>query len=201
MRSCGTELDTLVEYVEKKLNDSDSTQLESHLEAGCESCQKHIRLLTRISSALTVGDIAHAPADQVKIAMSIFREHYRKPIQIGWLARLVYDSLSSLQPALARGERTASRHRLYKTEEYEIDLWEDPISQQESYLIGQIIPINGRQAAQWKSVHLSSAEGNEIAITQEGSEFHAPAVSPGNYGLTILVDGNVLKVENLSLGV
>ena len=200
MRKCSIELNSLVDYVKKKMDVPNADQLETHLAEGCESCQKQIQWLTRIGSALTSGDITHAPEYQINTAMSIFRERFKKPVQISWIARLIYDSLSNLQPVMARGERSSSRHRLYQTEKYEIDLWEDPISQQESYLIGQVIPTEGSGPVLWDTVQLSNSEGNEVTLTHEGSEFHAAIVPSGMYSLTILIDGNALKVENLTLG-
>ncbi len=200
MSKCRMDLNSLADYLDKKMGESDSARIETHLAAGCESCASQIQWINRVSSAFIFGDVSHAPVLQIDKAVSIFRDLYTKPVQINWLAQLVYDSLSSLQPIMARGERSASRHRLYQTENFEIDLWEDPISQQESYLIGQVIPVNGSDPIHWDSVQLFCRDGNEISLVQEGSEFHASAVPSGNYRLSIMISGNILKVENLALG-
>ncbi len=201
MSNCSITWKTLVDYIDNKLSKSDSELLSLHLDSGCEHCRQQLDFIGRVNASLTSGDMTHAPKLQIDKAMAIFREQNRKPLKEHWLARLIYDSYSNLQPVAARGERTASRHRIYRADGYEIELWEDPLTDRDFYLIGQLLSTTSDKVHETcESIRLVNSQGHESTLTFEDHEFHAANVHAGAYELMIAFDGNILKVENLIVG-
>lgn len=200
MKECRVTLNVLADYLDG-VGDTEVRQaLGQHIAEGCLQCRNSLHWLRRTLGALAQVDAGkQAPDAAIARARALYREQFRPPLSIAlpaFLARLVFDSRSSPVAVGARGERTAAYHQIFSADAYDIDIWQEPMSDVSWYLIGQVLPIDVDEIVVPEAVVLYEASGDLIPSVEEAGEFHIPAVPEGTYQVHLrLADREVIIPE------
>jgi hypothetical protein len=117
-----------------------------------------------------------------------------------WLPSLVFDSRQSLAMAGARGAGSASYQVVYRAENFDVELWQDPLENGQWYVIGQVLSPQGDAEIVPQSVRLVPNEGDPLTLQPADAEFHLPLVPAGIYTMTVsLTDGDI-QINDLHIG-
>lgn len=128
------------DYVRGLSPPGERTQMQEHLDSGCEPCRATVGWLTEIA-ILAAQDVAVEPPEQV-----VMRAHaiFTAPEPRDWIERLeqlaaelVFDSERDLQPAGVRSVESGAVRLLYRAGDYSIELMLEP-AEGSCEIIGQI---------------------------------------------------------------
>lgn len=199
MRRCGLPFEALIDYYEGRADDATVERVRTHLATGCQNCMTALARLERTLKAFREPGLIHAPVEALTRASALFRERFRKPERPSLLAQLLFDSRAT--PALtgARGEAETSRQRVYSTDVYDIDLWQEREGEN-WYLIGQVMPKQEGLEARPEAVTLLLADGTALTAVFENEEFHLNNIPAGNYTLRVRLDEAELVLPDVAVG-
>ncbi len=135
------------------------------------------------------------PEAALQAARHIFSAPPRRP---GILAALRFDGRQGL--VLARdGAPGSSFQRIFETETYLIDLWEERTAGNASYLIGQVYEKTTGATLPAEGVFLLASGTTRIARS-EGAEWHAESVPAGQWSVQLWLESETLLLENIQVG-
>ena len=140
------------------------------------------------------------PSSLLERSRALFRERFPAPQRTTWLPRLVFDSRQQMAMAGARGAGSASFQLIYRTDAFDIELWQDPLENDQWYIIGQILSQQSDAEIVPVSVALQSATNFKLTLTPETSEFHLPMVPAGIYQMTLGLSEGDLEISDLRIG-
>lgn len=201
MTRCQVPFEMLLNVYEGRGDRASLDVLRDHLATGCSSCQQSWRWLQRVLAASKEMDSVPIPEWPTALATARFRERYAIPARPKLLARLSFDSHLQSLSALARGDQELSRHLIYSTDDYDVELWQEMISRQACYLIGQVLPKQGGAAMHLQSVSITDVQDNILSVTPKEVEFHLPFVSAGLYQMRIALPEAEICLSDVMIGV
>ncbi|MEW6743290.1 MAG: hypothetical protein AB1486_11075 [Planctomycetota bacterium] len=116
----------IVDLVEDRLAAPERTELQAHLETGCDPCREAMQWFTRVREAMLTDTTPDPPEWLVRRAVTLFRRmpSLPQPPRAGRLvAALVYDSSTSGRAGQVRRHAPAeSRSLLFRAEHIDVDL-------------------------------------------------------------------------------
>ena len=117
------------------------------------------------------------PDSALDRAASLFREKFTRQKRTLSLARLVFDSFHAPRTAFARSAEPTAWQRLYQTETYNIELWQEGNAQEGWYIIGQVLPEQGRRDARrfGSAVYRFGWRGSPRRLAERGISRRPPA--------------------------
>ena len=196
MSRCKIQFEELVDYQDGSASGERFLQLCQHLTTGCTFCEASLSELKKIHQVMLMPELVSAPHAVQSSARAIFREYSRSKSPLAQIAKLLFDSRSNMSPTMARGEKGAFQ-RLYATEEYEIDIWEERIDANHYYLIGQAMPQGGGAAILPELVEMISSDGSRCTTFFEEAEFHIPIVARGKYEIQLRIADTDIRMTDL----
>ena len=185
MLRCGMAFESLLDYYEGRADEATAAQVRAHLAARCKTCQQRLARMAHTLKVLPELGRLPVPEEAMERARAIFRERFSQPERPSILAQLIFDSRTNLALAGARGEESASIQQHYRTERYDIDLWQEGAEEKTWYLIGQVLSTQGNMILQPEAVLLRSSEGVTRMARIDPREFHFDAVPEGSYEMTV----------------
>jgi hypothetical protein len=200
MTRCQLTFEMLLNAYEGRADAADIESVREHLAAGCASCRQSWAWLERVLSAARGMDNVPVPDWPVALATALFRERYVKQERPTLLALLTFDSRTLPRPASARGHQELARHLIYSSDDYDVEIWQEAISREAFYVIGQVLPRQDGSAIALESVALTDSKGDTIRITTEGGEFHFPAVAAGRYQVRFEMAEGVICLFDVIVG-
>ncbi len=93
----------------------------------------------------------------------------------------------------------SSFQRIFETETYLVDLWEERTAGQTSYLIGQVYEKTTGATLPAEGVFLMASGTTRIARS-EGAEWHAESVPAGQWSVQLWLESETLLLENIEVG-
>lgn len=204
MDLCDVPFETLVDLEDGRLDVAEATQIQLHA-APCRACSRSLAwlrvTLPRVRAVLAREE-PHPSASAVAYARSLARRipvARPDPFLALRIARPVFDSRQSA-PVGARREAPAPVQRLFETDVYVIDLWEEAEASGPVYLIGQAhVRVDGTVAAP-DGVAGIDASGAVWPARLEGAEFHFPALVPGRYQLRLSLPTEEVLLIDVEIG-
>lgn len=194
--------ETLINYIEGHLPESDRAQTESHLAGPCQQCAARLaRIRVILESMASPGPVL--PSSEVLgRAVAIFRERSaaasRSPLRV--LAELLFDSRLQMSPAAARGA-AHTRQLLFATEKVDIDLNISP-EHKEHTLLGQILDRQQADAHPPAFVTLQNDSGTVVSGMEVDTlgQFTFRHVPSGVYDLVADLGDQEVAITALELG-
>ncbi|MDP9382871.1 MAG: hypothetical protein M3Q29_22585 [Chloroflexota bacterium] len=186
----------LADLVEGRLSPEARMLAQSHV-SGCAACGAEARWLEHTITLMREDSSEDAPAYVVARATRMFRPRVaaeRPSIVRRLVAALRFDSA---QQPLAFGVRFVlppPRQRLYRVDDYDVDIRIAP--EGSGHVVsGQVLgPINGGSVYLWDAMDTVQTELNAL------EEFVLPAVSPGCYTLRIDCGEVSVQIPDLDVG-
>lgn len=199
-------LERLSDYLDGRLDATESAVLQAHLVAGCQSCNADRAWYERVRHIAASDESIEPPPWIIKRALKIFTQPRTQPglaARVGHLiAALVFDNRE--RPALAGVRSTAADNRqlLYRAATYSIDLQIAALEPERAAVTGQLLR-EGEML--FESVcHLPLAlirNGQTVRATStnERGEFTIPPIECGQYDLRIDTSDADITIVGLSL--
>lgn len=200
MLRCGMAFETLLDYYEGRADEAAAARVREHLTAGCQTCQQQLARIARTLDVLPELGRLPVPEPVLERARAIYRERFSKPERTSILAKLVFDSRTHLALAGARGEENTSLQQHYRTDSYDIDLWQEWTEEKAWYLIGQALSTQGDAILRPDAVLLISPEGATQTARIEPREFHFDAVPEGRYTMIVQLGGVDVTLPDVLVG-
>lgn len=201
MKRCGISFETLADYQDGMADVEASVQVRAHLDAGCAHCREILAWLNTSAVTLREAQRVQVPQTALDRAYVLFRERFRAPERISWLARLQFDSHRGL-PALAgaRGARPEGFQLIYSTDAHDIELFQEPTEAGTWYVIGQVMPREGDGTIVPQQVIFRAKEGGNVSVTPQTEEFHLPSVPSGLYQVSLRLAEGDIALADVSIG-
>lgn len=188
----------LVDHLDKRLEEAESSEVAAHLAGGCATCTETAGWYQRVRLIAANDDTIAPPSWVFKRALRIIEKQRNLPAlieRIGQsIASLVFDSFSGPVLAGVRSTETADRQLLYRAGEYSVDLQITPSENSRADLIGQVL----QEGASFESVSrlkldiLMSGQVVESTVTDEMGEFRISGMKQGVYDLRVeLPEGSI----------
>jgi len=198
-------IDMLVDYLDDRL-DPDLTQLVSERLPKDPEAQSFCEWLQHYTSALQ-GAVSmrelQPSAVAVSAAQQLFRDRHpaHRPGSLPSLvARLVLDSRRPAMQSAVRGDLTASVQAVYATDDHDVDLWQERLADGNWYLIGQILPKDGREAITPRCGVLTGANGVTLFTQTREGEFFISEAQAGRYDLRLDLDDTQILLSGVMVG-
>ena len=201
------DFESLVDFVDKRLDEQDAARVAAHLATGCSVCGETTNWYGRVRLTAEADDSTAPPSWVLKRAVRIFDEQRTRPRLIqrigDAIAALVFDSFA--RPALVgvRSTETANRQLLYRADEYSIDLQVSPLEHSSADLMGQILKEGGEDFDSVCGLKLELARaGNVIAsaVTNDIGEFKVSGIEHGVYDLQVELSDGKITVPRIPVG-
>lgn len=196
-KACSISLETLLDFTEGRLDNTQQVALEAHLATGCAACQETLQWFGDAIPALAPLPSPSPEALAFSKGLARLLPRTEPPTQrVPLIARLV-----SGTPALAaaRGHLGSAHQQLYETDDYLITLWDEADGGATRYLIGQVYARQGTSVVPQEVTLLPCAGESQVA-QQEGSEFHVAGVLPGTYLLHCALETADLYLPEVEVG-
>lgn len=185
-------LESLTDYLDGRLDATETAVIQSHLIGGCQSCNADRAWYERVRHIAASDDAIEPPPWIIKRALRVFeqpRTQLSVAARIGHLiAALVFDNHQRPALAGARSVATDNRQLLYRAAMYSIDLQIAAPEPNRVEVTGQLLREGEMQ---FESVcHLPLAlirDGQTVRATStnERGEFTIKPVECGEYDLRI----------------
>jgi len=197
----------LIDFVDKRLEERESTRVAAHLATGCGVCSGTTSWYERVRLTADADDSTAPPPWVFKRAVRIFETHRRSQgviERIGdAIASLIFDSFS--RPALVgvRSTETANRQLLYRANDYSIDLQITPPEHSSADLIGQILREGSEGFDSVRGIKLRLERQGQVialALTDDIGEFKVSGVEHGVYDLVVELSEGKINVPNIPVG-
>ena len=200
MAHCAITLEMLIEEQQGRADADTQARIRAHDAASCPQCQRHTLWIGRFVDA--IGEIGRLtiPEDATERATALFREKFVESRRPSLLARLIFDSRTQMRPAFARGGRPAAWQRMYGTEDYHVELWQEGDAREGWYLIGQILPTHDGAAIPASSALLIGADGTTHNAFMNDSEFHIVSLPAGTYQIHLQMPEGSILLPDVAVG-
>ena len=176
---------------------SPSSEALRHL-AECSHCSDQLQTIRQTTSLMRSDVIETTPADLVKYAKGIFRQHvaHRKPSTLSRIvAALTFDSLTAAPAYGLRSQPGVGRQLVYSTETIDIDV-RVSAEDDEWQIAGQVPGSLGASG----EVTLKSDSFSATTKLTELCEFSFSSVPEGTYKLSFQLPGMTIETPPLELG-
>ena len=200
MSRCGMDFESLLDYYEGRADEATAARVREHLANGCKTCQQQLARVARTLDVLPELGRLPVPEQAMERARALYRDRFTRPERPSLLAQLVFDSRTNLALAGARGEESASLQQHYRTDHYDIDLWQEATEEKAWYLIGQALSTQGDAILRPDAVLLISPEGATQTARIEPREFHFDAVPEGRYTMIVQLGGVDVTLPDVLVG-
>jgi hypothetical protein len=199
--------ESLVDFVDKRLEEREAARVAAHLATGCGVCGETTSWYERVRLTAEADESTAPPSWVFKRAVRIFDTERRRPRLIqrigDAIASLVFDS--SARPVLVgvRSTETANRQLLYRANEYSIDLQVTALEHSSADLMGQILKEGGEDFDSVCGLKLELAHaGNVIAsaVTNDIGEFKVRGIEHGVYDLQVELSEGKITVPRIPVG-
>lgn len=190
----------LLDYHEGRTAPTETAHILEHLAGGCGECAQELRWMEKTTRTLRDAGNVVVPASLLERSRALFRERFPAQQRPTWLSRLVFDSRQQLALSGARGAGSASFQLIYRTEAFDIELWQDPLENNQWYVIGQVLSQQNDAEIVPVSVALKSVGDFKLALTPALPEFHLPMVPAGLYRMTLGLAEGDLEIADLRIG-
>ena len=196
----------LVDFLDRRLDEADSTSVATHLATKCAVCEKTIGWYERVRVVAASDDSVAPPPWVFKRAVRIFDTQRHRPgltERMGQaIASLVFDSFA--RPALVgmRSTETANRQLLYRMGEYSVDLQIAPIEHAHADLMGQVLKEGESSFDAVSGLKLEFSRDGIIvfsAVTDHIGEFSVRGIEQGVYDLRIHVPEGSIAVPDIPI--
>ena len=206
MIRCDVDLALLVSYHHGLADAAVAEMVGAHIASGCKECRSRLEWLTAVQPALRDASFLRSVAQSSGLeaatgrARSLFRERNTKPALPRVLAALMFDSRTSMSPSFARGESGEACQQIFATEEHNVELWQEHLSDGGWYLIGQVLPRYDGPALTPEAVTLSASGVEAYASETYGSEFHMSDVAEGEYEMCVRLASTEILLPTVMVG-
>ena len=185
MARCAITLEMLIEEQQGHADPETSAAIRAHNAAACPQCQPHLNWIARFSRAMQEAERLQIPDSALDRAASLFREKFTRQKRTLSLARLVFDSFHAPRTAFARSAEPTAWQRLYQTETYNIELWQEGNAQEGWYIIGQVLPEQGDAMPAVSEALFIASDGAVRRAALQNGEFHADRLPADTYQICL----------------
>jgi len=164
-----------IDFVNQTLPAARQTEMQGHLDDGCEHCAKAAGLWQRVRQAARAERNYQPPAGIVRAVKAAFvasreagKEKGRSRVE------LLFDSFLQPAPAGARSSGAGERQLSYRAEPYQIDVQIEATPHDSRLVVtGQLLDLsNANTVGRGILVELSNGRGNVVrTVTNEFGEF------------------------------
>ena len=129
------------DFVNRTASKTNLRKMQTHLDSGCKSCSKTLVFWQKVKTTAARETGYQVPAELLAAANSAFATagYRRRPKLNEVLAQLVFDSFATPAMAGVRSSVSSSRHLLYRSERYEIDILIEARPQSTLSVAGQLL--------------------------------------------------------------
>jgi len=193
----------LIDFLDKRLAETEAAQITNHLASGCASCSENRNWYERVRGVAAADSSIAPPAWVLKRAVRIFDAERRPKLseRLGQaIASLVFDSFA--RPALVgvRSTETASRQMLYSAGAYSVDLQIAQSEHARAELIGQVLKEGETSFESVSGLGLNISRDGEVIFSTETDglgEFKISGLEPGTYDLRVELSEGSITVPDL----
>ena len=153
------------------------TLMQTHLDQGCEECQKSVATWRMIVEVLS-REQRYRPPDHAVAAIKSApfpARPYGVLAELAQFARLVFDSFKQPLPAMVRTSAPAGRQLVHEADPYTIDIRVDSDNaRKRTYLIGQVLNSEDPDAPTG-GMEVALLDGGDLlnkTVTNASGEFH-----------------------------
>ena len=200
VKRCSIPFETLADYYDGRVDENAVERIREHLAGGCGNCTEGLAWLQRTTQSMREAERTQVPQALVDRLHSLYAERFRAPVRRSLLARLSFDSRPTPALSGARGSGEEAFKLNYRTDEHDIDIWEEPAGEGAWYLIGQVLPREGDEVFQPRQVVLTAPDGAEQSVIPELQEFHVSSVPSGVYKVAIRLDDSDILIPEFAVG-
>jgi len=172
--------DLWVDYLEGRIDAAHTLMVQSHLQTGCEQCNRQLAYWMKFLAALERGRSVAPSTAVLQRAYDLFETLAPRPsVWVQLVAQLVSDSRQRLIPVGARSGRTTSFNLVYEASDVSVSLWceRDASSWQ---ITGQVSPPAG-----FWNVMATGNESETGADVDNNGEFRLQNIITGQYQLVL----------------
>lgn len=190
-------IDQLTDHLLARATDAERTTVENHLAAGCSRCNQ---LFARLSHLRRVGrfDAEHRPPEGVVRTVKALGGFARSKRRFRFVEmRLSFDSLLSPSLAGARSLQSSSRHLVFYSQEFALDLRMDSErAASDTVVVGQLLNRDWGPLSDVPAYLVSGEHVLSHATTGRLGEFHMECRPRGPMRLQLVVnDEQLIDVE------
>ncbi len=169
------------------------TELQQHVDAGCERCARRLSLASRLSRSIGSLPLNAAPATRLA---GLVERARAIPSALQAVGHSILTLLPEATPAAGalRGEASAEPHWLFRGSDWELDL----AVLEPGVLAGQLLASDGRALEDGACV-LHSDQGAEQTLLESTGEFLFEGLAPERYALLVDVEGLSISVPDIDL--
>ena len=195
-------IETLINFAENQLPESEQALVKEHLSGSCQQCSAFLIRMRRLLDAAKNEGVFTPPDAELRKAIAAFkkrgsaRQETRKPI----LASLFFDSRTRPSLAAVRGAQSG-RQVLFKAGQYDIDLQIVP-EHGDTRLVGQVLGSDQLEEGLSVFVSLNDQNGEVIqgAESDRHGQFAFRKLQPGRYDLVFDLQDQEVAIKSLELG-
>jgi len=198
-------IDMLVDYLEDRL-DPDLTRLVTERlpkdPEGQSFCEWLHHYTPALQDALSTRELQPS-AEAVSAVQQMFRDRHpahRRESLPSLVARLVFDSRRPALASAVRGDPSASLQAVYATDDHDVDVWQERLADGNWYLIGQILPKDGRDAITPRCGVMTGANGMTLFTETREGEFFISEARAGRYELRLDLDDTQILLSDVMVG-
>lgn len=200
-------LNQLLGFSRNLLPETESIQINTHLQSGCGNCEENLNWLGQVGQLAAQDHSFAFPEETIKGLVAWFKSQPAPASQSvrKLFASLIFDSLIPGQVAFVRkgfiaGQPPAGRQMLFQAEGYDIDLRFEAIEDKAMEdLIGQILPQTEAQTVTaGVTVQLCQGEQQQAGgQTDEQGLFRFTRIPSGIYDLKIVIAGVEINLSQV----
>lgn len=206
MTTCHISFETLLDFVEDRLDRKSADRVSAHLSQGCDMCVERTHWIRQIGPSIAAASEVrptyppHSVLEKAKrLARKSSKEHSRRSIP-QLIAELLFDASRPIAFAGTRSLSFRENQRIYAAPDHFIDIWEEKQPDGRWYQIGQVLSRKSREPLDQTEVTLQDVNGKVCYATLQGTEFHFPNTDPGVYQLSVLMPECILHVPSARVG-
>ena len=195
--------ESLIDYLDHRLDDEAARLVASHLCTECLKCDDVLSWYVRVRDIAANDDCIDPPAWVFKRALRLFSAEVA-PTTFGtlkqFIASLVFDSLSRPVTEGVRLTQLPVRQLLYRADAYSIDLQIAPCEESVAGLHGQVLREGETRFDSVTGLRIELAVENRVlhsVLTNEMGEFRLAKVAQGDYELRINMREGTLVIPQL----
>lgn len=173
-------------------------RMRSHLERGCTDCARLYSFWKAVAEAAAQQHLYEPPRDVVQSEKAAFPLAQKLPLlpRVAQSARILFDSFYEPVPAGVRGGTTGTRHLLYETDDFLIDLLVEVEGDKRMALAGQILPKSPSRPRTGEVGVLAASNGGRTlrhAAVNAHGEFQIEGSEPGGLDLYVQLPDSTIK--------
>lgn len=194
--------ETLLNYIENKLNTVEKTEVDKHLSLPCPVCKNKVAQLYTLFNVMAKDKTVAPPANVLNRAIAAHQKQKNTMLNpiLRALATLQFDSRLQLSAMASRG--AARTHQvLYTAQHVDIDLKITP-EHGEHNLVGQVLADEKTDDLSTAFVTLQDKTGGMLQGVETDSfgQFVFRQIPSGTYDLLFDLGGQEVSISSLELG-